>query len=310
MMNKKISVLLSLLLVLTFSGFAGGQQDTPDDGKLNVVATIGMIADVAAEIGGDLVTVTPLMGAGVDPHLYKASAGDIRRLKEADLILYNGLYLEAKMGEVLDRMAEESSVVAVGEVVDQSKLDKSEDYEDHFDPHIWFDVLMWKEVAGAVKDAMVEELPESKAALEANFIAYADKMDSLHLYVESQVARIDEKKRVIITAHDAFNYFGRAYGFEVRGLQGISTASEAGTGDMQDLADYIAEKRIPAIFVESSVPRKNVEALQAAVKSRGFDVTIGGELFSDAMGDPGTEEGTYLGMVKHNIDTVVAALGE
>jgi manganese/zinc/iron transport system substrate-binding protein len=198
--------------------------------------------------------------------------------------------------------------VAVTSGIDESLLLTPPEFEGAHDPHVWFDVTLWMKAVAPVRDTLVEIDPGSADLYQANAAAYLEELEALHAYVEEQTARVPEQQRVLITAHDAFNYFGQAYGFEVKGLQGISTATEAGTGDVQALAEFIAENQIPAIFVESSVPVRNVEAVQAAVQAKGFQVEIGGELFSDAMGDWGTEEGTYVGMVRHNVATIVGAL--
>jgi len=205
-------------------------------------------------------------------------------------------------------LAERQTVVAVSAGIDRAGLLPSAAYADEFDPHIWFDVTLWSQTVAQVRDTLSAIDPAHAAAYEANAAGYLAELAALDAYVAEQAARVPAEQRVLITAHDAFNYFGRAYGFEVLGLQGISTASEAGTGDVQQLSDLITARRIPALFIESSVPVRNVEAVQAAVRDRGFDVGIGGQLFSDAMGDAGTPEGTYIGMVRHNIDTIVGAL--
>jgi manganese/zinc/iron transport system substrate-binding protein len=304
---------LALLLLTSVTACSMSQAGTATasdgDSPLNVVTTTGMIADIAKNVGGDHVQVTSLMGPGIDPHLYKASAGDVNRLFEADIIFYNGLHLEASMGKVLERFNESgATTVAVAEAIDPEKLQAPPEFEGFYDPHVWFNVDFWMDAAMAVQDALIEIDPAHADDYAANAQAYLAELAELDAYVIEQAARVPEEQRVLITAHDAFNYFGKAYGFEVRGLQGISTASEAGTADVQDLARFITERRIPAIFVESSVPPRTVEAVQAAVRAQGFDVQIGGELFSDAMGSPGTPEGTYNGMVRHNIDTIVGAL--
>ena len=307
---------LLALLFITAVTACGGDSATggeaaanPGDAPINVVTTIGMIADIAKNVGGEHVQVTGLMGPGIDPHLYKASAGDVNRLQEADIIFYNGLHLEAAMGEVLERMSgADVTTVAVAEGIDPDKLQAPPEFKGFHDPHVWFNVAFWMEATTAVRDALVEMDPEHADDYAANAEAYLADLEELDAYVAEQAARVPEEKRVLITAHDAFNYFGEAYGFEVRGLQGISTASEASTSDVQELARFITENEIPAIFVESSVPPRTVEAVQAAVRSQGFDVQIGGELFSDAMGNPDTAEGTYNGMVRHNVDTIVGAL--
>ena len=298
-------LLLSLLLAACGRGVAANQ---PEDGRLSVVTTIGQIADAAAIVGGEHVRVQSLMGPGTDPHLYTASARDVDKLRDADIVFFNGLFLEAQMEDVLEQMAERQTVVAVSSGIDTATLLPSANYADEFDPHIWFDVTLWMQTVARIRDTYVAIDPPNAAAYEANAAAYLAELEQLHAYVLAQAATVPAEQRVLVTAHDAFNYFGRAYDFEVLGLQGISTASEAGTADVQNLAAYIAERRIPAIFVESSVPVRNIEAVQAAVRNRGFDVQIGGRLFSDAMGDVGMPEGTYVGMVRHNIDTIVSAL--
>jgi manganese/zinc/iron transport system substrate-binding protein len=275
---------------------------------IGAVATTGMITDIVRNVGGERVEVTGLMGPGVDPHLYKASEGDVIRLASADIIFYNGLHLEAKMAEVFEKMGGRITTVAVSRAIDPARLLTPPEFEGAHDPHIWFDVTFWMSATETVRDALVELDPGSADLYRANAAGYLKELEALDAYVREQAARVPPEQRVLITAHDAFNYFGRAYGFDVRGLQGISTAAEAGAGDVQALAEFIATRRIPAIFIESSVPVRNVEAVQAAVRARGFEVVIGGELFSDAMGDWGTVEGTYIGMVRHNIDTIVGAL--
>lgn len=309
-MNKTIFLILALLLIIV-PACATAPTDKGDIGQRNIqaVATIGMIADIVREVGGDRVEVTALMGPGVDPHLYKASEGDVILLQQADIIFYNGLHLEAQMGEVLERMNENGMVtVAISEQIDPSLLSPSPTYEGYYDPHIWFDVTLWMKAVEQVRDSLIILDPTHAETYQANADSYLVELAELHEYVNIQAERIPAEQRVLITAHDAFHYFGKAYGFEVRGLQGISTETQAGTADVQALTDFIVERQIPAIFVESSVAERNIEAVQAAVQARGFDVTIGGSLFSDAMGSEGTPEGTYIGMVRHNIDTIVRAL--
>jgi manganese/zinc/iron transport system substrate-binding protein len=248
------------------------------------------------------------MGAGVDPHLYKASEGDVTRLAQADVVFYNGLHLEAAMGEVLERMHGRVKTVAVTDGIARDQLLAPPEFKGQFDPHVWFDVTFWMQATEKVRDTLAEMDPASAGRYQDNARAYLAELEELHEYVKTRAASVPAEQRVLITAHDAFNYFGRAYGFEVRGLQGISTATEAGTADVQSLAEFIADRKIRAIFVESSVPQRTIEAVQMAVRARGFDVKIGGQLFSDAMGNAGTPEGTYIGMVRHNIDTIVNAL--
>jgi manganese/zinc/iron transport system substrate-binding protein len=287
----------------------GGLGDDDDDGRLRVVATIGMIGDAAERIGGDRVRVTSLMGPGVDPHLYKARAGDVRRLSRADLVLYNGLHLEAAMGEVLEELGQRQRTVAVSTGVDRSQLTAPPEFGGSYDPHIWFDVGLWMGAVRRIAQALEEADPQHAAEYASRTADYLAELAGLDAWVRRRTATVPPERRVLITAHDAFGYFGRAYGFEVLGLQGISTTSEAGTSDVQRLASLIVARRIPAVFVETSIPRRTIEAVQAAVAARGFRVEIGGELYSDAMGDAGTPEGNYIGMVRHNVETIVTGLG-
>ena len=306
---KQTVLLFFLLLGLALAACGGdAAAETQDDGRLYVVTTIAQIGDSVQRVGGDHVRVESLMGPGTDPHLYVATISDVNKLRHADIIFYNGLFLEAQMDSILEQLAERQHAVAVSAGIDPARLLQSAAYADEFDPHIWFDVALWMKTVEQVRDSLKELDPANAAAYDANAAAYLAELAELDVYVREQAARVPAGQRVLVTAHDAFNYFGRAYGFEVLGLQGISTASEAGTADVQDLADFIAGQRIPAIFIESSVPVRTVEAVQAAVRARGFDVGIGGQLFSDAMGDTGTPEGTYIGMVRYNIDTIVSAL--
>lgn len=309
---KNFNLLIAALLFVTaLSCSSDNNQNASENEAVNIVATTGMIADAARVIGGDKVEVKGLMGPGVDPHLYKASAGDVALLSNADLILYNGLHLEGKMSEIFEQMKKRGiETVAVAEVIDQSALLPSPDYEGQYDPHVWFDVDLWKMVVSQMRDSLVEKDPENADVYNSNAGEYLAELTELNEYVETKTASLPENKRVLITAHDAFNYFGNGYGFEVKGLQGISTDAEAGTADVQELAAFIVERQLPAVFVESSVPPKYIEAVQAAVKARGYNVEVGGEIYSDAMGSPGTPEGNYVGMVRHNIDTIVGALNK
>jgi len=295
-----------ILAALLLGGCAG--DDPGNDGRLYVVCTTGQVADLAREVGGERVRVEALMGPGIDPHLYKASAGDVERLRRADLILYNGLHLEAKMGEVIEEMGHRRPTLAVAELVPEARLLSPDDYEGLHDPHVWFDLELWALTPAPVADELAALDPGHADRYRARARDYASRIDSMHVYARETFATVPPGQRVLITAHDAFNYLGRAYGLEVRGLQGISTATEAGTGDVQDLASFIVERRIPALFVETSVSPRAIRALEEAVRSRGFEVRVGGEVYSDALGDEGTPQGTYLGMVRHNIDTISAAL--
>ena len=306
---QKLYISLCLLALLVGTGCDPKEKPDPLVAeKYRVVTTIGMITDIVKNVGGDRVEVIGLMGPGVDPHLYKASAGDVQKFKSASLIFYNGLHLESKIGDILAKMSGNTKTVAVTDAVDRSLLLAPPEFEGQYDPHLWFDVTLWMKAVGKVRDVLSEFDPDNTLMYWSNAERYLAKLAELHEYVKAQAERVPPQQRVLVTAHDAFNYFGKAYGFEVRGLQGISTATEAGIADVQELTTFIAERQIPAIFVESSVSTRSLEAVKAAVKSKGFDVEIGGELFSDAMGNEGTPEGTYIGMVRHNIDTIVKAL--
>jgi manganese/zinc/iron transport system substrate-binding protein len=305
--HKMILLTLAVLLLAACGRPPGDLADVATR-QIQVVATVGMVADVVQRVGGERVAVRGLMGPGIDPHSYKASEGDVIALAEADLVFYNGLHLEAKMADVFEKMSGRIETVAVTDGIPRDRLLTPPEFEGQYDPHVWFDVTLWQYTVESVRDALIEMDPTHAAGYEARAEATMAELADLHAYVLAQAERLPREQRVLVTAHDAFNYFGRAYGFEVRGLQGISTATEAGIGDVQGLADFIVQRRIGAIFIESSVPVRNVEALQEAVRARGFEVRIGGELFSDAMGNPGTPEGTYPGMVRHNIDTITAAL--
>jgi manganese/zinc/iron transport system substrate-binding protein len=308
--------LCTLLLCLSLSGCgqpvttgtAGASGRNLQGQTINVVATIGMIGDLVQNIGGERVAVTSLMGPGVDPHLYKASAGDVQKLERADVLFYNGLELEGRMTDIFVKLAASRPTVAVSDGVPRERLREPPEFEGKYDPHIWFDVTLWKYAAQRVADELARIDPSSADLYKRNLAAYSQQLDELHSYVKAQIATVPERSRVLITAHDAFGYFGAQYGVEVRGLQGTSTATEAGAADVQALAEFIAERGIKAIFVESSVPESTIKAVQAAVEARGKQVAIGGQLFSDAMGQAGTPEGTYLGMVRHNVDTIVKAL--
>ncbi len=273
---------------------------------INIVCTTGMVADLARNIGGDKVKVKQLMGAGVDPHLYKASPGDVNLLSGADAIFYSGLHLEGKMADLFVRMARKKPTFAVTEYIPEgSVLDNK---EAAFDPHLWFDVSLWREAGGVVRDALKAYDPSNAGVYQSRAEAYQAELAKLHEYAKVQIGTIPKQQRVMVTAHDAFRYFGRSYDIEVKAIQGISTESEAGVKEVNGLVDFLVERKIKAVFVESSVSDKNVKALLEGCKARGHTVVIGGELFSDAMGKEGTPEGTYIGMVRYNVDTVVKAL--
>ncbi len=307
--QKIASLAACFLTLLTITGCDDKKQPgAATIQKLKVVTTIGMITDIVKQVGGEHVKVIGLMGPGVDPHLYKATAGDINRLNAASLIFYNGLHLESKMGDILSKRKGNTPTVAVTDSVDRGLLLTPPEFDGQYDPHLWFDVTLWMKAVERVRETLCDVDARHATDYRAGAARYLSELAELHEYVKSETSKVLPEQRVLVTAHDAFNYFGNAYGFEVRGLQGISTATEAGIADVQELATFIAERRVAAIFVESSVSSRSIEAVKAAVKSRGFDVSIGGQLFSDAMGTAGTPEGTYIGMVRHNIQTIVGAL--
>lgn len=267
-----------------------------------------MITDLVNNIGGDAVVVQGLMGSGVDPHLYKASEGDVSKLTRADVVFYSGLQLEGKLVDVFEKMGRTTHTIALAEVLDKKKLIGSEYFASSFDPHIWFNIEYWKQITVYLAEQLSELDPKNAKLYEKNKTTYLKKLDALELEVRETIATLPKEKRILVTAHDAFNYFGEEYGFNVVGLQGLSTATEAGVQDVQNLAELIIDKKVKAIFVETSVPKRTIEALQQAVKSEGFDVQIGGTLYSDALGNTGTAEGTYIGMFSYNVNTIVNAL--
>lgn len=280
---------------------------------LNVVATTQQIADTVQNIGQDNINLTLLLGPGIDPHTYVATESDIATFQNADVIFYNGLLLEAQMSRVLDQIAESGAVTVVG-VADQldplTLLNWEPEAGLPYDPHVWNDARLWTEVSYVIRDTLIELDPANAAAYEANATSYAAELEELHTYTLEQVERIPQELRVLVTAHDAFNYYGRAYGLQVEAVQGISTEAEASAADIQALADIIVERQVPAIFIETTISPRTIEAVLEAASAGGQQVRIGGELFSDAMGEPGTPQGTYIGMMRHNIDTIVSALGD
>ena len=276
---------------------------------LSIVATTSMIGDAARQVGGDLVDVTSLMGPGVDPHSYRQTRSDIVSMTRADLVLWHGLYLEAQMEDFLLKLAKRGTVVAVGEAVPKELLIGHLSYEGRYDPHIWMVPDLWTHVVRAVQQALTETAPEHAAAFAANAAVHLADVARLETYAKTTTATVPAQDRVLLTAHDAFGYFGRAYGVEVIGIQGISTESEAGLNRISTLVDMLVARDIRAVFVESSVSDRNIRALVEGAAAQGHKVQIGGELYSDAMGEPGTYEGTYIGMIDHNVTTIAAALG-
>ena len=307
-MKRILLILISMSLLSAGCRRSEPVAQEPPDTRPTIVCTTGMIADIAEQVAGDRYNVIGLMGPGVDPHLYQATMGDIRAIDGARIIFFNGLHLEAKMGDVLEEIGKTKPVVKVTDGLDPEGLLAHPDYEGQYDPHVWFDVTMWISAVETIRQTLVNEDPDHAEAYSLNASNYTAELEELHRYVLDQTSRIPDGQRVLVTAHDAFGYYGRRYNIEVRGLQGISTLAEAGVADVQNLVNFIVDRKIRAIFVESSVPRKKIQAVQEAAAQKGWKVSIGGELFSDAMGDAGTPEGTFIGMVRHNTDTIVAAL--
>lgn len=305
---RQLSTLLAaLLLIATFAPILQARNVVAQDDPLQVVATTTQATDLALNIGGDLVEVEGIMEAGVDPHLYRASEGDLTTMLEAEVILYNGLNLEGQMADVLVQLAQDRPVVSLGVAIPEEQRLNVPKFESEYDPHFWFDPTLWAIAAQATANAFAEADPDNAATYEENAAAYIAELEALDAEAMTALSAIPEDQRVLVTAHDAFGYFGNRYGIEVIGIQGLSTETEAGIADLQRVADTIIQRNIPALFVESTISPATIEAVQAAVADRGGNVVIGGQLYSDAMGEAGTPEGTYLGMFRYNVNTIVAA---
>ncbi|MBO6782388.1 MAG: zinc ABC transporter substrate-binding protein [Alphaproteobacteria bacterium] len=302
-------LLAALAIAVAASMYATGPHASAEADTLEIVATTGMIADAARQVGGEHVRVRALMGPGVDPHAYRQTRTDISAMARADLVLWHGLYLEAQLEEFLLDLAERRTVIPVAEALPRTTLLGHDDYANQFDPHVWMNPEMWVGVVNAVRDALIAARPERRADFEANAAAHISQIGELAAYARTALSSVPEHQRVLVTAHDAFNYFGAAYGFDVIGIQGISTESEAGLNRVAELVDLLVTRNVGAVFVETSVSDRNVRALIEGAAARGHSVTVGGELFSDAMGPDGTYEGTYLGMIDHNVTTIARALG-
>lgn len=278
------------------------------DRVMSITATTGQVADLVREIGMERVEVSGLMGPGVDPHLFKASERNVEDLIESDAIFYSGLHLEGKLGEVLERLEERRPVSAVTDSIPEHLLMSPPDFEGNPDPHFWFDPSLFAYAAEHVSSSLSLIDPSHAAYYAANASVYMSKLSDLDAYAFERFGSVPDQQRVVVTAHDAFGYLGRRYDLDVVGLQGISTSTEAGIRDVQRIADILVERKVPAIFVETSVPRRTIEAVQVSTANRGWSVAIGGQLYSDALGDEGTPEGTYLGMFRYNVETIVTSL--
>ncbi|MFI4873338.1 MAG: metal ABC transporter solute-binding protein, Zn/Mn family [Phycisphaerales bacterium JB061] len=309
-MNRRLFTLTfaTVCTILCLPGLASASNEV--EPGYRIVATTGMVEDIVRNVAGDRAEVVGLMGPGVDPHLYKPTRSDIKELRAADVVFYNGLLLEGKMADALISAATSGKkVYAVTELLSEDSLLEPEEFDGLYDPHVWMDPDAWSQAVGVVRDKLAEFDPAGKDEYEQNAASYTSKLDALSSYAEHVLESVPEGRRVLVTAHDAFNYFGKRFGYEVVGIQGISTESEAGVRDIEKLVDLLVENEIGAVFVESTVSERNISALIAGAKARGHTVVIGGELFSDAMGNAGTYEGTYIGMIDHNVTTIARALG-
>lgn len=303
---ERRALLAAIAAILVSSAIAAGPARAA---PLKIVATTSMIADALRQVGGSHVDVTALMGPGVDPHTYRQTRSDIAAMSRADAVFWHGLYLEAQLEEFFQTLGKHRRVIALAEFLPKDKLLSHDTYEGRYDPHIWMDPRRWTILVSSARDELIKLLPEARADIEANAARHLAEIDMLISYTDRVLASVPKEARLLVTAHDAFNYFGKAYSFEVLGIQGISTESEAGLQRVETLVETIVQRRIGAIFIESSVSDRNVKALIEGAAAKGHKVIIGGELFSDAMGKPGTYEGTYVGMIDHNVTAITRALG-
>lgn len=297
-----------VVLIACQSTENGNEQENQEktEKPIEVVTTIAQIGEPLQIIGGNKINVVSLMGPGVDPHLYEATQGDINKLEKAEIIFYNGLNLEGNMGEIFSKMKEKKETFAIAELIDKEKL--LTDEEGVYDPHIWFDLDLWKEALNNATKKLKEYSPKNSDYFEENKNKYFNEIDTLKQEAKEKLASIPKEKRILVTAHDAFGYFGRMYDIEVVGLQGLSTEDEVGLSDIQSTIDLIIEKQVPSVFIESSVNQNSINAVIEGTAKAGLQIKLGGELFSDAMGEEGTVEGTYLGMYRHNVNTIYEGL--
>lgn len=311
-----LAPLLWILPLCILAGCTPESPATPDAvaaryqgaGPIQVTTTVGMLASLVDRIGGDRVRNTTLMGAGTDPHLYKTTPGDVKRLRSSDIIFYCGHHLEGKMADTLSKLSRQVPSHAICEKVPTAELLHEEGSKDTVDPHLWFDVTLWARCAQHVEEALCTFDPEHAAQYRSRGAACAAELQQLHVWVQQQIATIPAEKRVLVTAHDAFRYFGRAYGIEVLAIQGLSTESEASLHKVNELVNLIVTRKVPAVFIESTVSEKNVRSLIEGCQANGHTLTIGGTLYSDAMGAADTDGGTYDGMVRSNVRAIVNAL--
>jgi manganese/zinc/iron transport system substrate-binding protein len=301
-------ILYVLLLIYVCSLSACRPTEPEERDRPLIVVTTSMLADAVRNIVKDSADVQALMGPGVDPHLYKASIGDLRKLVSADYVFYQGLHLEGKLGEVLAKLSRTQEVYALADGLPQERIILADEQSGYPDPHIWFDVSLWKELVGLTNGKMAELMPGAAEYFNKNATAYMSQLDSLETSIHQRMERIPARDRVLITSHDAFSYFGAAYNIEVMGLQGISTLAEFGLRDVSDLVKIIVSRDIKAVFIENSVSSKSLDAVVAGASQQGSEVRIGGTLYTDALGDPDGPEGSYIGMMNYNINTIIKAL--
>ncbi len=301
-LHKQVVTLLLFLLMLGCTG----KQDNPASEKRIWLATTGMIGDALRQLADSSIQVEVLMGPGVDPHLYKATQGDLLKLRQAELIVYNGHHLEGKLAEVLGQLGSSKPSIALAELLPIGELIRADG--NAVDPHIWFDVALWNKSIQLLTDSLIQLYPTLEEGLSLRQRVLSSSLDSLDSICRQTLMALPAEKRILVTAHDAFGYWGRAYGMEVMGLQGISTLSDFGLKDLNELVDLLVTRKIPAVFVESSVPRRSIEAVIQGCRGNGHELRLGGELYSDAMGETSSPEGTYIGMVHHNLNTMIHAL--
>jgi manganese/zinc/iron transport system substrate-binding protein len=308
-MKKIIMIIAGILILSVITHFLyNRQQPNTQKNKFTIVCTTSIIGDTLRQLVGDDADVTSLMGSDIDPHLYRAREHDIHTLASANLIIYNGLHLEGKLADVLHSMNRYVPTLCVADHLDRSRFIKSDEYETMYDPHIWFDVKIWIDAAIIIRDALMKHDPKHAKAYSARATAYLKELETLDAFINQQVSLLSPDQRILVTAHDAFHYFGRAYGFQVVALQGISTESEAGIKDVQELVEFIVTNKVRALFVEASIPERNIQAVLQAARARGFETALGDQLYSDALGPIGSGADTYIEMVKHNCNAIISAL--
>lgn len=307
-MKNIIFPALALVTLISCAYFYTHQDEVTISNRFSIVCTTSIIEDTVRQLIGDDAQVISLMGPDIDPHLYRAREHDIQTLSSANLIIYNGLHLEGKLADVLASMNRYVPTIGLANELDPTRFITSPEYATLYDPHIWFDVRIWIDIVHVLRDALMKHDPEHADAYASRAHAYSNELENLDRWIHEQISRLAPEQRILVTAHDAFHYFGRAYGFQVVALQGISTESEAGIKDVQTLVDFIVTHKVRALFVEASIPERNIQAVQQAVRARGFEVKIGEQLYSDALGSIGSSADTYIGMVRHNVNAIISAL--